>query len=97
MPLAMVARILLAAAAASAFSAGAGAWWDPCHCDAEHLDHYGPAPAYVYDHSRGPTWTGNGWAYLPIGVYYPRADAHTRHAGHPYRGGHPRHGYRRGR
>ena len=32
---------------------------------------YEPPPVYVYDHSSGPTWTGNGWAYLPIGQYRP--------------------------
>ena len=31
-----------------------------------------PPDLYVYDHRRGPTWTGNGWAYLPVGRYRPR-------------------------
>lgn len=31
-----------------------------------------PPDHYVYDHRRGPTWTGNGWAYLPVGRYRPR-------------------------
>lgn len=31
-----------------------------------------PPVHYVYDHRRGPTWTGNGWAYLPVGRYRPR-------------------------
>ena len=31
-----------------------------------------PPDLYVYDHRTGPTWTGNGWAYLPVGRYRPR-------------------------
>jgi len=31
-----------------------------------------PPDHYVYDHRRGPTWTGNGWAYLPVGRHRPR-------------------------
>ena len=31
-----------------------------------------PPDLYVYDHRVGPTWTGNGWAYLPVGRYRPR-------------------------
>ena len=58
--------------AGSAGSASAW-WWDQCDCDvAEPYGYYGPAPVYVYDHSSGPTWTGNGWAYLPLGSYRPR-------------------------
>src|SRR5262245_52806981 len=41
-------------------------------CRGELITRYEPAPVYVYDHSNGPTWTGNGWAYLPIGSYRPR-------------------------
>jgi hypothetical protein len=42
------------------------------HCGGEAVARYEPSPVYVYDHSTGPTWTGNGWAYLPIGSYRPR-------------------------
>ncbi len=31
-----------------------------------------PPDLYVYAHRTGPTWTGNGWAYLPEGRYRPR-------------------------
>ena len=42
-------------------------WLGPRNCGPPY-GNYAPAPIYVYDHSTGPTWTGNGWAYLPIGV-----------------------------
>jgi hypothetical protein len=61
--------VALALLAGGATNASAW-WWDRCDCDAAAS--YEPAPVYVYDHSSGPTWTGNGWAYLPIGSYYPR-------------------------
>jgi hypothetical protein len=32
---------------------------------------YAPPPVHVYDFSRGPTWTSNGWSYPPVQVYYP--------------------------
>ena len=33
--------------------------------------YYAPPPVHVYDFSRGPTWTSNGWSYPPVQVYYP--------------------------
>lgn len=49
---------------------GLPVWLSPRDCGPPY-GYYGPAPKYVYDHSTGATWTGNGWAYLPIGGYYP--------------------------
>lgn len=40
-----------------------------CETGAVEVEVYPPAPRYVYDNRRGPTWTGNGWVYLPIGEY----------------------------
>lgn len=31
-----------------------------------------PPPVHVYDYSRGPVWTANGWAYVPVEVHFPR-------------------------
>ena len=42
-----------------------------CAEDVVDLQVYPPAPRYVYDGRRGPTWTGNGWVYLPVGEYPP--------------------------
>jgi hypothetical protein len=47
---------------------GLPVWVGPRDCA---IAQYEPAPVYVYDHSTGPRWTGNGWVYLPIGAYYP--------------------------
>ncbi|MDX2203232.1 MAG: hypothetical protein NW223_10820 [Hyphomicrobiaceae bacterium] len=45
----------------------ARAWfWDPPPPPPE------PPPIHVYDYSRGPVWTPNGWAYVPIEVHFPR-------------------------
>lgn len=29
-------------------------------------------PIHVYDYTRPPVWTGNGWAQVPIEVHFPR-------------------------
>ena len=31
-----------------------------------------PPPIHVYDYTRGPVWTPNGWAQVPIEVHFPR-------------------------
>ena len=49
---------------------------DKCHgdytCYGPPYGNTEPPDLYVYDHRTGPTWTGNGWAYLPVGRYRPR-------------------------
>jgi hypothetical protein len=68
MPRSIAAAIVLALALITGGSTSASAcWW--FLCDDEPI--YEPPPIYVYDHNSGPTWTGNGWAYLPIGQYRP--------------------------
>jgi hypothetical protein len=52
---------------------GGGARADHCNNSGPAVS-YEPPPVYVYDHSTGPRWTGNGWAYLPIGAYRPRPE-----------------------
>ena len=51
-------------------------WWDKCDggytCYGPPYGNTEPPDLYVYDHRTGPTWTGNGWAYLPVGRYRPR-------------------------
>lgn len=32
-----------------------------------------PPPIHVYDYARGPVWTSNGWAYVPVEVHFPRS------------------------
>ena len=32
-----------------------------------------PPPVHVYDYARGPVWTSNGWAYVPVEVHFPRS------------------------
>jgi hypothetical protein len=72
MPRSTAAATVLALALITGGSTSASAcWW--FLCDEEPI--YEPPPIYVYDHNSGPTWTGNGWAYLPIGQYYPRPGA----------------------
>ena len=75
----IAAAILLATAliAGSAGSARAE------NCRGEPYGYGEPAPVYVYDHSSGPRWTGNGWAYLPIGAYRPRPEELPPHAHAP--------------
>ncbi|MBX9588157.1 MAG: hypothetical protein K2X43_02560 [Hyphomonadaceae bacterium] len=55
-------------------SALAWGWWERCDytCYGPPYGNITPPPTYVYDHKAGPTWTGNGWAYLPSGTYYPQ-------------------------
>lgn len=31
-----------------------------------------PPPIHVYDYTRGPVWTPNGWAQVPVEVHFPR-------------------------
>lgn len=62
----------LALLAAGSSGASAWGWWDRCgYCYGPPYGNYAPPPTYVYDHRVGPTWTGNGWAYLPVGTYTP--------------------------
>jgi hypothetical protein len=70
-------RLVLALALIAGGSSGAAAWgwWDKCDGYTCYGPPYGntePPDLYVYDHRTGPTWTGNGWAYLPVGRYRPR-------------------------
>lgn len=61
-------------------AAAAWGWWDDCdgpYCLGPPYGNIAPPPVYVYDHNSGPTWTGNGWAYLPIGGYYPGPPAYA--------------------
>jgi hypothetical protein len=67
----IAAASVLALALTTGGSTSASGWGSSCGDEAVGV--YGPPPpVYVYDHQSGPTWTGNGWAYLPIGQYYPR-------------------------
>jgi len=67
MPRSIAAATVLALALITGGSTSASAcWWFLCD---EPI--YEPPPVYVYDPNSGPTWTGNGWAYLPIGQYRP--------------------------
>ena len=81
----IMARLVLALAliAAAMSEASARDWWDTAFgwlgkCDGGYTCYgppYGntePPDLYIYDHRTGPTWTGNGWAYLPVGRYRPR-------------------------
>ena len=60
-----------------------------CTEDVVDIRVYPPAPRYVYDNRRGPTWTGNGWAYLPIGEHPPDENAPRLVAPPPPHGFHP--------
>lgn len=31
-----------------------------------------PPPIHVYDYTKPPMWTPNGWAYVPVEVHFPR-------------------------
>jgi hypothetical protein len=75
-------RIGLALLLSGAGSASALTWWDRCNCQPAAFDPL--PPAYVYDHSVGPTWSANGWSYPPVGVYYPVTIAPVPYAA-PYR------------
>lgn len=74
----ITARLVLALALIAGGSSGAAAWgwWDNCDggytCYGPPYGNTEPPDLYVYDHRTGPTWTGNGWAYLPVGRYRPR-------------------------
>lgn len=73
----IAAKIILAAVliAGGSGNASAWGWWDRCegyHCYGPPYGNTEPPDLYVYDHRTGPTWTGNGWAYLPVGRYRPR-------------------------
>ena len=62
-------QIALALALTGAGSTSVLAWWDRCNCQPPAF--YPPPPAYIYDHTTGPSWSANGWSYPPVGVYYP--------------------------
>jgi hypothetical protein len=70
---AAAARLLITLSLVAGGSSGALAWgWDRCgYCYGPPYGNYDPPSVYVYDHRVGPTWTGNGWAYLPVGTYHP--------------------------
>ena len=75
----ITARIVLVLALSAGGSSGAAAWgwWERCAygdytCYGPPYGNTEPPDLYVYDHRTGPTWTGNGWAYLPVGRYRPR-------------------------
>ena len=63
----VVAVALTLASGASAFANG----WGSCDytCYGAPYSNTEPPDYYVYNHQVGPTWTGNGWAYLPVGRY----------------------------
>jgi hypothetical protein len=73
MRFAVAARTLITLSLVAGGSTGALAWgWDRCgYCYGPPYGNYDPPSVYVYDHRVGPTWTGNGWAYLPVGTYHP--------------------------
>jgi hypothetical protein len=77
------AKLVLALALIASGSSGAAAWgwWDKCDggytCYGPPYGNTEPPDLYVYDHRTGPTWTGNGWAYLPVGRYRPRPPEHA--------------------
>jgi hypothetical protein len=59
-----VATLLIAGGAVSPAAAAGDFWgWG--------RPYYAPPPVHVYDFSRGPTWTSNGWSYPAVQVYYP--------------------------
>lgn len=60
-------RIALVLALLGASGSSAMAWWDRCKPSA----FYPLPPAYIYDHTGGPSWSANGWSSAPVGVYYP--------------------------
>jgi len=81
----LLSRFVMAILLSGASSASAPAWWDRCNCQAP----FGPIPpAYVYDHSAGPSWSANGWGYPPVAVYYPVTIAPLPYAA-PYRVDYP--------
>jgi hypothetical protein len=62
-------RIALVLALLGASGSSAMAWWDRCNCQPSAF--YPLPPAYIYDHTGGPSWSANGWSSAPVGVYYP--------------------------
>ena len=69
-----ISGLVVAVALTLTTSASAFAWgWGGSDCDYTcYGAPYGntePPDYYVYNHQVGPTWTGNGWAYLPVGRY----------------------------
>jgi hypothetical protein len=75
-------RIGLALTLLGAGSSSAFAWWDRCNCQPSAF--YPVPPAYIYDHTVGPTWSANGWSYPPVGVYYPVTIAPAPYVAAPY-------------
>src|SRR5262245_50054665 len=82
----LLCRFVMALILSGASSASALAWWDRCNCQPAPV--YPLPPAYVYDHSVGPSWSANGWGYPPVAVYYPLSIAPLP-AGAPYRVDYP--------
>ncbi len=56
----------LLAPATMATPSVAGGWFDPPPPPPQ------PPPVHVYDYTRAPVWTPNGWAQVPIEVHFPR-------------------------
>jgi len=75
--------LALALALVGASSPSAMAWWDRCNCQPSAV--YPVPPAYIYDHTAGPSWSANGWSYPPVGVYYPVTIAPAPYVAAPYR------------
>jgi hypothetical protein len=73
----------LALALVGTSSPSAMAWWDRCNCQPSAF--YPVPPAYIYDHTAGPSWSANGWSYPPVGVYYPVTIAPAPYVAAPYR------------
>jgi len=76
-------RIALVLALLGASGSSAMAWWDRCNCQPSAF--YPVPPAYIYDHTAGPSWSANGWSHPPVGVYYPVTIAPAPYVAAPYR------------
>ncbi|HET6926070.1 MAG TPA: hypothetical protein VFI48_04375 [Hyphomicrobiaceae bacterium] len=75
--------LALALALVGGNSPSALAWWDRCNCQPSAV--YPVPPAYIYDHTAGPSWSANGWSYPPVAVYYPVTIAPAPYVAAPYR------------
>jgi len=73
----------LALALVGTSSPSAMAWWDRCNCQPSAF--YPVPPAYINDHTAGPSWSANGWSSPPVGVYYPVTIAPAPYVAAPYR------------
>ncbi len=56
--------------------------------------YHAPPPVHVYDFSRGPTWTSNGWSYPPVQVYYAGPPSYPPYAGPAYSAEYRGNGYK---